>query len=115
MFDRELLKGSSALLLLQMLNERDMYGYELAKEMEQRSDAQLIFKEGTLYPSLHKLETKGLVRSYWKPQDKGPDRKYYGITEEGRAWLQSKTQEWNRFVSIMGKMLGGGANEPGNA
>jgi PadR family transcriptional regulator PadR len=105
-FDRELIKGSSSLILLQLLAERDMYGYELTKEMEQRSAAELSFKQGTLYPALHKLENKGLITAYWKPQAKGPDRKYYAITDEGRHMLQQKTREWQNFVSVMARVMG---------
>jgi PadR family transcriptional regulator PadR len=110
MFNRELVKGSSSLLILQLLSERDMYGYEIAKEMERRSEASLLF-EGTLYPALQKLEQKGLISSYWKAQESGPDRKYYAITPEGRVRLREKTSEWQRFVSVMGKVLGGPADE----
>lgn len=63
MFNRELVKGSTVILLLTLLNERPMYGYELVKEMEQRSGNELQMKEGTLYPSLHKLERQGYISS----------------------------------------------------
>lgn len=66
MFDRELVKGSTSLLVLQLLNERDMYGYELVKEMDYRSDHNLQMKEGTLYPALHKLEKKNILSAIGK-------------------------------------------------
>ena len=72
MFNRELVKGSTSILVLQLLNERDMYGYELVKEMAKRSDDQLQMKEGTLYPALHKMEKQDYVEHYWKQQEKGP-------------------------------------------
>ncbi|MFC0470159.1 PadR family transcriptional regulator [Halalkalibacter kiskunsagensis] len=106
MFNRELVKGSTSLLLLQLLNEKDMYGYELVKEMEKRSDHNLQVKEGTLYPALHKLEKQEYVDFYWQEQQKGPARKYYCITKSGKEMLQEKTNEWNRFVSVMNKMIG---------
>ncbi len=94
------------MLLLQLLEERPMYGYELVKVMEERSDKTLQVKEGTLYPALHKLEQQGYIEAYWKPQEKGPDRKYYKITSEGVKMLQHKTKEWNLFVKMMDQMLG---------
>ena len=106
MFNRELVKGSSSLLLLQLLNERDMYGYELVKELEKRSDNGFSIKEGTLYPALHKLEKQSYIEYYWKEQEKGPARKYYRITAEGKSILTEKTKEWNEFVQIMNKMIG---------
>ncbi|KKI93415.1 DNA-binding protein [Bacillus sp. SA1-12] len=106
MFDRELIKGSTSLILLQLLNEKDMYGYELVKEMEKRSGNTLEVKEGTLYPALHKLEKKGYVDTYWQEQPKGPARKYYRIREEGKVILNEKTKEWSKFVKMMNGIIG---------
>ena len=105
MFNRELLKGSTSLLVLQLLEQEDMYGYQLVKEMKRRSDETLEVKEGTLYPALHKLEEKACITSYWKNQEKGPARKYYAITDEGKSVLSSKTKEWNSFVKMVNRML----------
>ncbi|HJV45506.1 MAG TPA: PadR family transcriptional regulator [Bacillota bacterium] len=105
MFDRELIKGSTSLILLQLLNEKDRYGYELVKEMELKSGNALQVKEGTLYPALHKLEEKGLIDSYWVEQEKGPSRKYYQITTDGQEVLQKKTKEWGAFVQMMNQVL----------
>ncbi|WP_424160669.1 PadR family transcriptional regulator [Bacillus amyloliquefaciens] len=105
MLNRELIKGSTVILVLTLLNERPMYGYELVKEMEKRSGNELQMKEGTLYPSLHKLERQSYISSYWKKQTKGPDRKYYRITDEGRNILAERTKEWNLFSALMDRML----------
>jgi PadR family transcriptional regulator, regulatory protein PadR len=107
MFNRELVKGSTSLLLLQLLNEKDMYGYELVKELHKRSDHHLQVKEGTLYPALHKLENQEYVECYWEEQEKGPARKYYRITAEGKKLLQEKTSEWERFIQVIGKVIKG--------
>lgn len=112
MFNRELLKGSTALVLLQLLNERDMYGYELVKELDKRSDHSLQVKEGTLYPALHKLEKQEYIEFYWQEQEKGPARKYYRITDEGRAVLIEKTNEWKQFVNVMNKVIRRSENDP---
>ena len=106
MFNRELVKGSTSLLLLHLLEEQDMYGYQLAKEMERRSEEAFHVKEGTLYPALKKLEEKGYIDSYWQDQEKGPARKYYRISKEGKDALQQKAKEWNLFVGVMSKVLG---------
>jgi PadR family transcriptional regulator, regulatory protein PadR len=106
MFDRELVKGSTSLLLLQLLNERPMYGYELVKQLEKRSESVLLMKEGTMYPCLHKLEQKAYIESYWQEQQKGPKRKYYKITDSGKDVLEHKTKEWTDFVKVMNQMLG---------
>jgi PadR family transcriptional regulator, regulatory protein PadR len=106
MFNRELVKGSTSLLLLQLLEERDMYGYELVKELEKRSGNEFSVKEGTLYPALHKLEKQEYIECYWQEQEKGPARKYYKITDAGKDMLLEKTNEWNNFVSVMNKLMG---------
>ncbi len=106
MFNRELVKGSTSLLLLQLLEERDMYGYELVKELEKRSGNEFSVKEGTLYPALHKLEKQEYIECYWQEQEKGPARKYYRITVAGKEMLLEKTNEWNNFVSVMNKLMG---------
>lgn len=106
MFDRELIKGSTSLLVLQLLNERDMYGYELVKEMDKRSDHHFQVKEGTLYPALHKLEKQAYIEYYWNNRDKGPSRKYYHITTEGQKILGEKTSEWHRYVQVMNDLIG---------
>ncbi|MFD1851694.1 PadR family transcriptional regulator [Oceanobacillus bengalensis] len=106
MFNRELVKGSTSLLVLQLLNERDMYGYELVKEMDRRSEHHMQMKEGTLYPALHKMEKQGYIESYKQEQVKGPARKYYRITLEGKEILEEKTNEWLRYVQVMNNLIG---------
>ncbi|KLV28046.1 PadR family transcriptional regulator [Niallia circulans] len=106
MFNRELVKGSTSLILLQLLAEKEMYGYELVKEMEKRSDYSLQVKEGTLYPALHKLEKQEYVESFWKESEKGPARKYYRITDSGQQILEQKTTEWKNFVQTIDKVIG---------
>ncbi|MDG5470455.1 PadR family transcriptional regulator [Jeotgalibacillus sp. ET6] len=112
MFNRELVKGSTSLLMLQLLIERDMYGYELVKELEARSDQDISMKEGTMYPALHKLEKQGYIEFYWQEQPKGAARKYYRITEPGKKLLQEKTDEWVKFVGVINKVMGRAKNGP---
>ncbi|MFC4024662.1 PadR family transcriptional regulator [Oceanobacillus longus] len=106
MFNRELVKGSTSLLVLQLLNERDMYGYELVKEMDRRSEHHLQMKEGTLYPALHKMEKQEYIECYWQNQEKGPARKYYRITAQGIEILEERTTEWHRYVQVMNNLIG---------
>ena len=75
--DKGLIGGSSVLLILSLLERGDRYGYEMIKELELRSDKTFQFKEGSLYPVLHKLENKGLIKSYMRTYENGRDRKYY--------------------------------------
>ena len=85
-FNKGLVGGITDLLVLFLIEGRDMYGYEIIQEIEGRSAKEFIFKEGTLYPILHRLEDNGYVNSYKKRGDRGREIKYYSITEDGRAF-----------------------------
>ena len=98
LYRRELLKGSTDTLLLSLLAHEHMYGYQLVKEMDRRSSGYFHFKEGTLYPALHRLEREGLVEGRWQMSPSGQKRRYYYITSEGRARLQSMLSEWHLFT-----------------
>lgn len=105
--DQGLLGGSTVLMLLSLLQKNDMYGYEIIRELDQRSDQTFQFKEGTLYPVLHKLENSGYVRSYMATGDTGKQRKYYKITERGLEQLAEEKQSWQVFSASVNKVLGG--------
>lgn len=104
--NNELLKGSTVTLILKLIDKKPMYGYEMIKEMEEKSKGVFTLKEGTLYPILHTLEEKGLVEAYWDEGCGKRKRKYYKITEEGRLSLKEKKEEWTTFRLAVDKMLG---------
>jgi len=110
--ERDFRKGSSKVLILNMLAERPMYGYQIAKELKRRSEGYFSFKEGTLYPALHRMEKDGLLRSEWQVVEKGPSRKYYHITEEGRRALAHSAREWTTFSERLMSILGEQGAEP---
>ena len=88
--NKGLIGGSTPLLLLSLLESQDCYGYEIIKILEGRSDNIFSFKEGTLYPVLHKLENDGYIRSYYKEKD-GRQRRYYTVTDRGiKQFAESK-------------------------
>jgi PadR family transcriptional regulator, regulatory protein PadR len=107
-FDRELLKGSIALLILKLLSEREMYGYEIIQEAARRSGDAFQFKEGTLYPSLHQLHKRGYLRSEWRVGKNGRQRKYYGLTAKGRKVAQESRRNWTFFTDAVNAILSGG-------
>jgi PadR family transcriptional regulator PadR len=104
-FDRELLKGSIALLILKLLSEREMYGYEIIQETARRSSDVFQFKEGTLYPALHHLHRRGYLRSEWRVGDNGRERKYYGLTPKGRKAAQESRRSWTFFINAVNAIL----------
>jgi PadR family transcriptional regulator PadR len=110
--EKDLRKGSARVLILAMLAEKPMYGYQIAKELKRRSKGYFAFKEGTLYPALHGLEKKGLLTSQWQVVDKGPSRKYYQLTDDGRKALTDSTEEWTTFSQRLLSILGEQHTEP---
>jgi PadR family transcriptional regulator PadR len=104
--DREMLKGSITLLLLNLLSRGEMYGYEILEAAAVRSANAFDFKEGTLYPALHQLEKKGLARSEWRTGDNGRERKYYSLTAKGRKAAQKYEQQWQQLTGAVNAVLG---------
>jgi len=98
---RELMKGNIDSLLLCLLVQRPMYGYQIIKELERKSEGYFKFKEGTLYPALHRLEAAGLVQGKWQMLPSGRQRKYYQITVKGSAVLARERAQWQDFINAM--------------
>lgn len=101
----DLPKGSSDSLLLCLLDEAPRYGYQLVKELESRSQGYFRFKEGTLYPALHRLERAGLIEGRWENVTSGRLRRYYHITEKGKLRLAHDAGQWQRFNYAMSLIL----------
>src|SRR5579862_8918199 len=103
--DREFLKGSISLLLLNLLTRGDMYGYEILQEASRRSANAFELKEGTLYPALHQLERKGLLKSNWRTADNGRERKYYSLTAKGKKAAREYEQQWQALTGAIHAVL----------
>lgn len=104
--NKELLKGSTTMLILEMLKDENMYGYKMIKKLSQKSENIFELKEGTLYPILHGLEENGFITSYWD-ETTVKKRKYYTITEKGKKQLKEKKEEWKTFSNGINKIIGG--------
>ena len=101
MNQKELLKGNTDTLLLSQLADEPMYGYQIVKEVEKRSKGYFRFKEGTIYPALHRLEKASLVEGRWAEATTSTPRRYYHITEKGEKVLSERLQEWRRFTKAI--------------
>lgn len=97
----ELKRGTIEMILLVLLNHKEMYGYQLVSELEQRGGALFSIKEGTLYPVLYRLEDKGYIESYRDIPERGVPRKYYKLTKSGVAYLQALLMEWRSFAATI--------------
>jgi len=101
----ELIKGTIVPIVLKLLDERPMYGYEIIKTVNERTGGALEWREGTLYPWLHRLESDGLLRSEWQTAPSGRRRKYYALTRRGRAALVEKIEEWRLTSTAVNALL----------
>ena len=104
--DKSLISGSTSMLLLKLLAERDMYGYEMIDALEKKSNQVFQMKAGTLYPLLHSLVEKEYL-TFYEREAGGKIRKYYSITKKGRRHLDDKIKEWEKYQSAVTNVLGG--------
>jgi PadR family transcriptional regulator, regulatory protein PadR len=104
-------KGSTDFLILRLLLERPMYGYEISQQLDRRSAGYFEMKEGLLYPALHRMQQKGWLTTDWQNVD-GRRRKYYQLTRLGQEILDQQAAEWKKFLEQFNLMLG--ANEAWN-
>jgi len=99
--ERELMRGAGPAAVLQLLEKRPMYGYEMVEALSQRTDGVLAMGQSTLYPLLYNLEAKNLVRSEWRESGSGRQRKYYCLTRKGIARLKADRKQWRHLVEAM--------------
>jgi DNA-binding PadR family transcriptional regulator len=86
-----------------------MYGYEMIKELQRRSDGVISLGQGTLYPSLHRLQRAGLIQGRWRSPDNGLNsRCYYSTTAKGTRWLREQSRNWSRFSTAVDRVLQAG-------
>lgn len=105
--NKNFIGSNLSLLILSLISRKDMYGYEIIKELEILSDRSFQLKEGTLYPILHKLENQKWVKSYMTVSDTGTKRKYYKITNQGIQQFVEEKQNWEEYKNSVVKVLNG--------
>ncbi|HEX3744733.1 MAG TPA: PadR family transcriptional regulator [Bryobacteraceae bacterium] len=103
--DAQFLKGSIGLLLLNLLSRGEMYGYEILQEASRRSANAFEFKEGTLYPALHQLEKKALIKAQWRTAESGRERKYYSLTAKGKKAAAAYEKQWHHLTGAIAAIL----------
>ena len=99
--ERELMRGVGPMAVLKLLEEQEMYGYELVEALRRKTDGVLEMGESTLYPLLYNLESKKLIRGTWRQIESGRRRKYYSLTKKGEARLLSHRKQWDRLMGVM--------------
>ncbi len=104
-FSNDLIRGSVVPIVLALLAEQASYGYEIVKTVNARTNGRFEWREGSLYPTLHRLEAGGLIKAQWRTADSGKQRKYYALTGRGRRELKRRRQEWQAFSAAVDALL----------
>lgn len=104
-FDRELLKGHLTTIVLAVLEDGPCHAYSLNNLIMEKSLGVFSFNEGTVYPTLHKLEKDGLIQSEWQEREKGPKVRLYSLTSKGKKTLEEQKRNWNFFYKAMNLIL----------
>ena len=103
--DKSLISGSTSMLVMKLLEEQDMYGYQMIEELARRSNDVFQMKEGTLYPILHGLEKGKYLSSYEQQAPTGRMRKYYRLTRRGAAVLREEAAAWQTYSGAVNAVL----------
>lgn len=98
---KELVGASAIPIILSFLDKNESYGYEIMQKVKELSENRIEWKEGSLYPVLHKLEKNGLIKSLWKMAENGRHRKYYAINKKGRKALQEEIENWSLVHTML--------------
>jgi transcriptional regulator len=101
----DLVLGSLDIIVLKTLSWRPMHGFGIARWIQQTTDNALQVEEGSLYPSLYRMENKGWVKSEWGTTENNRRAKYYRLTAAGRRQLASQSANWETFATVMSKLL----------
>jgi transcriptional regulator len=101
---RELKRGSTELLILALLEERDRHGYDLARLIAERSDGAISFHAASLYPTLYRMEDKRLIEGRWLEKAGQRRRRYYRLTSAGRKALASQRSVWETFFDALNRV-----------
>ncbi len=103
---RELVGASVQPIILSILNQQDSYGYAIIKKVKRYSFGALEWKDGSLYPVLHRMEDEGLIESYWQETETGRRRKYYRIKDAGHSQLEIEKRQWLHVDAVLAHLWG---------
>src|SRR5689334_17251404 len=98
-------QGTLDLLILQVAALGPIHGYAIAQRLQQVSRDVLQVQQGSLYPTLHRLENKGYLKAEWKESETGREAKFYKLTAKGRAQLKAETANWTRLIDAVAAVL----------
>jgi len=103
----DLLQGTLDMLVLRVLSRGELHGWGITLKLEQLSQSALQVDEGSLYPSLYRMEEKGWIEAEWKMTEKNRRAKYYTLTRSGRKQLEVEQESWDRMTAIIAQVMQG--------
>ena len=101
----DILRGYTDTVILAQLEDEDSYGYLISKNVQEITGGELRLKEATLYTTFRRLEAAGLIESYWGNEEVGARRRYYHLTDEGRALLTENRAAWQRYRDMISRLV----------
>lgn len=114
MISSDVIRGYTDIMILFLLLDQPSYGYEISKQIRQRSEEKYVMKETTLYSAFSRLEKNGYIESFYGGETNGKRRTYYRIMTEGREYYLQKCSEWRMVMEVVGRFVAdGGGNENG--
>ena len=102
----DILRGYTDTIILAQLDQEDSYGYVISKNVQEMSGGELQLKEATLYTTFRRLETAGLIESYWGSENAGARRRYYHLTDAGRTLYEENREDWRRYRAVISRLIG---------
>ncbi len=106
-FSKKLVGSTTSTLILAVIGEKDRHGYEIVQRVNQLSNGAFQWREGTVYPALHRLEKQGLIAGEWHSAKSGRQRRVYALTPQGRHELSRQEQQWSEFATSVNRVLEG--------
>jgi len=104
-FSSDILRGHTETVILKILIEKDSYGYEITKKIQDDSEGLVDIKDATIYTAFRRMEKDGLVDTYWTDGIGGTRRRYYNVTDAGRAEYHMKSEEWKRIREVLDRLI----------
>lgn len=101
----DILRGHTETIILRQLIDKDSYGYEINKAIQEKTNNQFELKEATLYSAFRRLETSGYIVSYWGDEQTGARRRYYAITQEGKAFYHQNRKDWESAKALIETLI----------
>ncbi|HEY6768673.1 MAG TPA: PadR family transcriptional regulator [Candidatus Sulfotelmatobacter sp.] len=102
--DSKVKQGSSEVIILTLLSQREMHGYEIGQQIEELSDGVLRFEMASLYSALYRMLRKGWLEAYWETSPAGRKRRYYRLTKNGRRQIRTLRRSWQQFLGALNRI-----------